>query len=126
MVAVYIPEYVVGRWWENLLHNQSALWLKSRLLLHPRRHGHQRALATDRPRTPSPAEYRTAPPEASGAANPTPHSVQTIRARPDPDPPLNRPHAGRGGLISGGGRGVLAPRPLVPGLSAAAVGRLVP
>ncbi|MEV6972866.1 APC family permease [Kitasatospora sp. NPDC093806] len=31
-VAVFIPEYVVGRWWEHLLHNQSALWLKSRLL----------------------------------------------------------------------------------------------
>ncbi|WP_306334085.1 APC family permease [Streptomyces sp. KL118A] len=30
--AVFIPEYVVGHWWENLLHNQSALWLKSRLL----------------------------------------------------------------------------------------------
>jgi hypothetical protein len=35
VVAVFIPEYVVGRWWENLLHNQSALWLKSRLLFMP-------------------------------------------------------------------------------------------
>ncbi|WP_371682418.1 APC family permease [Kitasatospora sp. MMS16-BH015] len=34
-VAVFIPEYVVGRWWEHLLHNQSALWLKSRLLFTP-------------------------------------------------------------------------------------------
>ncbi|WP_198953266.1 APC family permease [Kitasatospora sp. CB01950] len=34
-VAVFIPEYVVGRWWENFLHNQSALWLKSRLLFTP-------------------------------------------------------------------------------------------
>ncbi|MFJ5921435.1 APC family permease [Kitasatospora sp. NPDC092948] len=34
-VAVFIPEYVVGHWWENLLHNQSALWLKSRLLFTP-------------------------------------------------------------------------------------------
>ena len=32
IVAVYIPEYVVGRWWEHLLHNQSALRLKARLL----------------------------------------------------------------------------------------------
>ena len=32
VVAVYIPEYVVGHWWENLLHNQSALRLKARLL----------------------------------------------------------------------------------------------
>jgi hypothetical protein len=35
VVTVYIPEYVVGRWWENLLHNQSALRLKSRLLFEP-------------------------------------------------------------------------------------------
>lgn len=34
-VAVFIPEYVVGHWWEHLLHNQSALWLKSRLLFSP-------------------------------------------------------------------------------------------
>jgi amino acid transporter len=32
VVAVYIPEYVVGRWWEQLLHNQTALRLKGRLL----------------------------------------------------------------------------------------------
>jgi amino acid transporter len=32
VVTVFIPEYVVGRWWENLLHNQSALRIKSRLL----------------------------------------------------------------------------------------------
>ncbi|MFJ9415271.1 APC family permease [Streptomyces sp. NPDC101227] len=35
VISVFIPEYVVGRWWENLLHNQSALWLKSRLLFAP-------------------------------------------------------------------------------------------
>ncbi|GAB3900805.1 APC family permease [Kibdelosporangium lantanae] len=35
IVCVYIPEYVVGRWWENLLHNQSALRLKGRLLFLP-------------------------------------------------------------------------------------------
>ncbi|SEK76764.1 Amino acid transporter [Streptacidiphilus jiangxiensis] len=34
-VAVFIPEYVVGHWWEQPLHNQSALWLKSRLLFMP-------------------------------------------------------------------------------------------
>ena len=32
LVVVFIPEYVVGRWWEHLLHNQSALRLKARLL----------------------------------------------------------------------------------------------
>ena len=35
MVTVYIPEYVVGHWWEQLLHNQSALRLKGRLLFTP-------------------------------------------------------------------------------------------
>ncbi|NUT43589.1 MAG: APC family permease [Thermoactinospora sp.] len=35
VVAVYIPEYVVGHWWEHLLHNQSALRLKARLLFKP-------------------------------------------------------------------------------------------
>ncbi|HEX4655571.1 MAG TPA: APC family permease [Mycobacteriales bacterium] len=35
LVAVYIPEYVVGHWWEQLLHNQSALRLKGRLLFMP-------------------------------------------------------------------------------------------
>ncbi|WP_241384386.1 APC family permease [Rhodococcus sp. CH91] len=35
VVTVFIPEYVVGHWWEQLLHNQSALRLKSRLLFQP-------------------------------------------------------------------------------------------
>ncbi|QGN32911.1 APC family permease [Microlunatus sp. Gsoil 973] len=35
VVTVYIPEYVVGRWWEQFLHNQSALRLKARLLFTP-------------------------------------------------------------------------------------------
>jgi amino acid transporter len=35
VVTVYLPEYVVGRWWEHLLHNQSALRLKTRLLFVP-------------------------------------------------------------------------------------------
>ncbi len=35
VVMVYIPEYVVGRWWEQLLHNHSAFRLKTRLILMP-------------------------------------------------------------------------------------------
>jgi amino acid transporter len=35
VVTVFIPEYVVGRWWEQILHNQSALRLKARLLFEP-------------------------------------------------------------------------------------------
>ena len=60
VISIIIPEYVVGHWWENLLHNQTALRLKGRLLFEPsvtvtsvpwvlggdrdgRRHEHQRA-----------------------------------------------------------------------------------
>jgi amino acid transporter len=32
IITVYIPEYVLGHWWEQVLHNQSALRLKARLL----------------------------------------------------------------------------------------------
>ena len=35
VVCIYIPQTVVGRWWENLLHNQSSLRLKTRLLFEP-------------------------------------------------------------------------------------------
>ena len=35
VVSVFIPEYVVGHWWEQLLHNQQALRLKGRLLFQP-------------------------------------------------------------------------------------------
>ncbi len=32
VISIFIPEYVVGHWYEHLLHNQSALRLKGRLL----------------------------------------------------------------------------------------------
>jgi amino acid transporter len=32
VISIFIPEYVVGQWWEQLLHNQHALRLKGRLL----------------------------------------------------------------------------------------------
>ncbi len=35
LVTVFIPEYVVGHWWETLLHNQSAIRLISRLRYQP-------------------------------------------------------------------------------------------
>jgi len=35
IVCVFVPEYVVGRWWEQVLHNQSALRLKTRLRFQP-------------------------------------------------------------------------------------------
>ena len=35
IVVVYVPEYVVGHWWEQILHNQTPLRIKSRLLFQP-------------------------------------------------------------------------------------------
>ena len=35
VVTVFVPEYVLGHWWEQILHNQSALRLKGRLLFMP-------------------------------------------------------------------------------------------
>ena len=35
LVVVYIPQYVLGHWWEQILHNQSALRLRTRLLFTP-------------------------------------------------------------------------------------------
>jgi amino acid transporter len=35
VISVIIPEYVVGHWWQHVLHNQTALRLKSRLLFEP-------------------------------------------------------------------------------------------
>jgi amino acid transporter len=32
VITIVIPEFVVSHWWEHLLHNQSALFLKARLL----------------------------------------------------------------------------------------------
>jgi amino acid transporter len=36
MVNVVIPEFVVERWWEQFLHNQSGLYIKRMLLFEPR------------------------------------------------------------------------------------------
>ena len=51
VVTVFVPEVVVEHGWQNLLHNQSALRLKARLLSQPRRDGHQRAVAAGLGRT---------------------------------------------------------------------------
>ena len=36
LFCIYIPEYVVANWWANVLHNQTSLRLKGRLLFEPR------------------------------------------------------------------------------------------
>jgi len=35
VICVFVPEYIVGHWWQQLLHNQSGLRLKGRLLFTP-------------------------------------------------------------------------------------------
>ncbi len=35
IVVVYIPQYVLGHWWEQILHNQSALRIRARLMFTP-------------------------------------------------------------------------------------------
>ena len=35
LVVVYIPQYVLGHWWEQVLHNQSALRVRGRLTFIP-------------------------------------------------------------------------------------------
>ncbi|MCW3157819.1 APC family permease [Micropruina sonneratiae] len=35
VLCIYIPEYVVGHWWEQILHNQTSLILKARLNFMP-------------------------------------------------------------------------------------------
>jgi hypothetical protein len=94
VVTVFVPEYVVGHWWEQILHNQSALRLKTRLLFQPGvmvvsvpwqlksservverdeqtpgayRRGYPAAPRDDRPAAPSPASAR-ARTGADGAA----------------------------------------------------------
>jgi amino acid transporter len=35
IITIVVPEFVVGSWWEQLLHNQSAFVLKNKLLFRP-------------------------------------------------------------------------------------------
>jgi amino acid transporter len=82
VVTVFIPEYVVGHWWEQILHNQSALRLKGRLLFQPgvmvtsvpwQLESSERV--TRRPETPpgsSRRGYESAPPAREDTQAPTP------------------------------------------------------
>ncbi len=82
VVTVFIPEYVVGRWWEQLLHNQSALRLKARLLFEP---GVMvtsvpwQLQSSDRPRRPLPGDLK---PFALEGPQPTPGPPRGDEDRP--------------------------------------------
>ena len=46
VVCVYIPQTVVGRWWENLLHNQSSTAVEDPASLRAGRDGGKCSLST--------------------------------------------------------------------------------
>ncbi len=76
VVTIYIPEYVVGHWWEQLLHNQSALRLKGRLLFTPGvmvtsvpYQMQSSALAARRPEGAAPGQVRRGEPEEEPRSN---------------------------------------------------------
>jgi amino acid transporter len=92
VVTVFIPQYVVGHWWEHLLHNQSALRLKSRLLFQ------QGVMVTSVPwQLESSDRLRGRPePPAPGSVRRPLHHART------------RGDAGRGGEAGRGGNGARA------------------
>jgi amino acid transporter len=106
LVTVFLPEYVVGRWWEHLLHNQTALRLKSRLLFTPgvmvtsvpwqlassdrAVHRAQRVRAGDTRRGYEPASrrpwYPAVPADPTRPAEPVPPAEPGQAAEPAPEP----------------------------------------
>ncbi|MFN8077295.1 MAG: APC family permease [Kineosporiaceae bacterium] len=86
VVTVFVPEYVVGRWWEHLLHNQTALRLKTRLLFMPG------VMVTS---VPWPLQDAVAP---AAASEPTPAPAPApAPSRTEAVSPASGPRAARGG-----------------------------
>jgi len=89
-ITVVIPEFVVGKWYEHILHNQSALFLKGKLLF---REGtvvtsvpyHVPAGEKDGPRPAGTAPPTTAAPDASD------NGEVVSRALPPPDQQADTP-----------------------------------
>ena len=82
---VFVPQYVVGHWWENVLHNQSALRLRARLQFQPgvmiTTVPWQLESSSDRTRAPAPG--RPAPGlVAAAATRPGPRRSAPRRAKP--------------------------------------------
>jgi hypothetical protein len=44
LAAIVLPELVPAKWWQSLLHNQTAWLIKAALLYRRRRHGYQRVI----------------------------------------------------------------------------------
>jgi hypothetical protein len=103
VVQVFIPEYVVGHWWETILHNQSALRLKGRLLYMPG------VMVTSVPFQLKSAEpFTLGPPgtDADVAVPPSPHPGPTGSAQPPPRPAADtsRAAASRAKVLASSGR----------------------
>jgi amino acid transporter len=102
LVTVFIPEYVVGKWWEHILHNQSALRLKTRLLFTPGimvtsvpwqlRSSDRRAAQADGPAAGSVRRGVANPVEP--LSTPTQARTETVAPHPpDGSPPVTPPPA---------------------------------
>jgi amino acid transporter len=83
VVSVFVPEYVVGHWWEHLLHNQSALRLKTRLLFQPG------VMVTSVP-------WQLASSQLRADAEPSGHTTVPAPPRADGDEAAPRVEAGTG------------------------------
>ena len=76
VIVVYVPEYVVGHWWEHVLHNQSALRLKARLLFQ------RGVMVTSVPwQLDSTSRHDGAPAQPTGAAGPNAPAEPLVGAR---------------------------------------------
>ena len=84
-VTVVIPEFVVGKWYEHILHNQSALFLKGKLLF---REG---TVVTSVPYHVPTAEAGGEPAAPSGAAI-SENGELVSPHLPPPDQPADSPH----------------------------------
>ncbi len=99
-VEVFVPEYVVGRWWEQVLHNQSAMRLKFRLRYMPG------VMVTSVPYQLKSAErYSLERPGANAAdiAQPAPTttpSEEAAEAGPTPQDDPGKPNEERGELVA--------------------------
>ncbi len=80
-VTVVIPEFVVGKWWENILHNQSALFLKGKLLFRTGTVVTSVPYHIDHENPPAPPPRRAVPRPSA-----TQHTPPTPPATPPPDP----------------------------------------
>jgi hypothetical protein len=91
VVVVYLPEYVVSRWWEHLLHNQSALRLKARLLFQPG------VMVTSVPwqlRSDAVESQPSPAPTAAAVAEPQPSPVPVVAGTAEPSRSLAPAAAG--------------------------------